>query len=95
MEREQDIKTGDTIPERRKYQERRVCQDRRATVERRNDSRESGQTPRRSVKTWLRSKTNARLGVDRRKGDRRKLDDRRAAPRSILTKEEIHDLLSS
>lgn len=95
MEKEQNIKTGDTIPERRKNQKRRVCQDRRATVERRNDSRESGQTPRRSVRTWLRSKTNARLGVDRRKGDRRKPDDRRSAPRSILTKEEIHDLLSS
>lgn len=95
MEKEQNSKTGDTIPERRKYQERRVCQDRRATFERRTDSRESGQTPRRSMRTWLRSKTNARLGVDRRKGDRRKLTDRRAAPRSILTKEEIHDLLSS
>ena len=95
MEKQQNNPAGDAIPERRKNQERRVCQDRRATTERRIDSRENGQKPHRSMRSWLRSKINARLGVDRRKGDRRKFLDRRAAPQSILTKEEIHDLLSS
>lgn len=95
MEKQQNSSGGDAIADRRKNQERRVCQDRRASSERRIDIRQSGQKPRRSVRSWLRSKINARLGVDRRKGERRRLTDRRAAPRSILTKEEIHDLLSS
>jgi hypothetical protein len=84
----------ETLKERRTYRERRVCQDRRDTSERRTDNRAGGLKPRRSVRAWLRSKLNARLGVDRRKGDRRRTADRRKAPRSILTKEEIHDLLS-
>ena len=80
-------------PERRKG-ERRVCKDRRSETERRSDGRLGSNKPRRTLKTWIRSITNARLGVDRRKGERRVLADRRIPPRSILTKEEIHDLLS-
>ncbi len=95
MEKDKNNIGSSPATERRKNQERRVCQDRRAADERRTDSRAGGDKPRRSLRSWLRSKTNARLGVDRRKGERRALPDRRAAPRSILTKEEIHDLLSS
>jgi hypothetical protein len=94
MENKEIKTTSGTTPERRKNKERRVCPDRRSADERRTDSREEGQQPRLSIKSWIRSKTNARLGVDRRKGERRALPDRRTPPRSILTKEEIHDLLS-
>jgi hypothetical protein len=47
------------------------------------------------MKAWIRSLTNARLGVDRRKKvDRRSIEDRRQQRlESILTKEELADLL--
>ena len=95
MENKKNRTSGGTPAERRKYQERRTCKDRRAATERRADNREGGTKQRRSVKIWLRSILNVRLGVDRRKGDRRRTEERRQAPRSILTKEEIRDLLSS
>ena len=44
---------------------------------------------------WLRSITNARLGVDRRKQERRKYLDRRQSNLSdLLTEEEITELLT-
>ncbi len=75
--------------------ERRAFFDRRVANERRFDYRESNPPPRRSIKSWMRSLSNARLGVDRRKGgDRRNLEDRRSRElRSLLTSEEIAALL--
>ncbi len=47
------------------------------------------------MKAWIRSLTNARLGVDRRKkADRRSIEDRRLQRlESLLTQEELADLL--
>lgn len=47
------------------------------------------------MKAWIRSLTNSRLGVDRRKkADRRSIEDRRLQRlESLLTKEELADLL--
>lgn len=75
--------------------ERRDLSDRRLSAERRFDSRNSQSKSCRSLKAWFRSLSNARLGVDRRKGgDRRVLEDRRSQElRSLLTAEELADLL--
>lgn len=90
-------KTPDTpLVERRKNKDRRRTGDRRSQTERRNDFRdESSPGQRMSLRVWLRSKTKSRLGVDRRKGERRSFSDRRQQkPHVLLSREEIHDLLS-
>jgi hypothetical protein len=77
--------------------DRRKDKDRRSQSERRFDSRVSGTKQKKTIRIWLREKTQARLGVDRRKNeDRRIWGDRRQQPlpQSILTREEIDDLLS-
>lgn len=76
--------------------ERRDLSERRLPRERRVDYREVEPPVRRSIKAWFRSLSNARLGVDRRKKeDRRHHDERRSRQlRSILTPEELADLLS-
>ena len=81
--------------ERRKKNRRRDDHDRRKSMERRCDIRENRRKPKKTLRTWMRSLTNARLGVDRRKGkDQRTIHDRRnPSPRSMLTKEELADLL--
>ncbi len=85
----------DEVERRKNGNERREFFDRRLTNERRFDYRESNPPPRRTIRSWMRSLSNARLGVDRRKGaDRRNQDDRRSKePRSLLTSEEIAALL--
>lgn len=83
------------IEDRRKNGERRVLADRRVNPERRHDSRDGTTPKRKSLRTWIRSKTNARLGVDRRKGQRRSgLDRRKKNLYSLLTQDEVKDLLS-
>jgi hypothetical protein len=69
--------------------------DRRSSHERRFDYREANPPAKRSIKSWVRSLSNARLGVDRRKGtDRRIHEDRRSMElQSILTPEELAALL--
>lgn len=84
--------------ERRVNGERRQQRDRRTNNERRHDFRDGsgpGRKPK-TIKVWLRSMTNARLGVDRRKGERRSGLDRRqtAQIHALLTQDEISDLLS-
>lgn len=82
------------IERRKPARERRESSDRRFKDERRFDFREIHPPACRSVTAWMRSLINARLGVDRRKGDERRIVDRRsAALRSLLTPEEIADLL--
>ena len=81
--------------DRRKGGERRVLADRRVNPERRHDGRDGTKPKRKSLRSWFRSKTNARLGVDRRKGQRRSgLDRRKKNLYSLLTQDEIKDLLS-
>lgn len=73
---------------------RRRSPERRSDRERRHDRRKDP-TRRRTLKEWIRSLTHARLGVDRRKGTDQRLFDRRSSmPRSLLTQEELHDLLN-
>ena len=75
---------------------RRSDQDRRTYSERRYDSRKA-KNPNRTFYGWIRSMIRARLGVDRRQqGDQRIIMNRRTPqrPSSMLTKEELSDLLS-
>ena len=73
---------------------RREFSERRAANERRFDYRDAEQPPRRSIKSWVRALSNARLGVDRRKGSERRLQDRRSLElRSLLSSEEIEAFL--
>jgi len=82
------------VERRKPEKERRVSSDRRYPEERRFDFREAQPPVRRSMKAWMRSLTNARLGVDRRKGAERRMVDRRSEElRSLLTPEEIADLM--
>ena len=82
--------------ERRKGGDRRMGGDRRVASERRHDFRNGQSGRKKNIRIWLRSLTNARLGVDRRKGERRQIADRRQRrANALLTKEEIADLLSS
>jgi hypothetical protein len=77
--------------------DRRKIQDRRSREERRCDNRLAPSQHPKTVTSWIRSIINARLGVDRRKKvDRRSNKDRRHQQglESILSKEEIADLLS-
>jgi hypothetical protein len=75
---------------------RRNTEDRRSQDERRFDSRLANVKKPRTIKVWLRSMTRLRLGVDRRKKDDRRfrIDRRQQSLRSLLTREEISDLLS-
>lgn len=74
---------------------RRGNTDRRSGVERRHDFRNSSKKQRRTFGEWLRSVFNARLGVDRRKEERRKNPDRRRQDlKNLLTEEEINELLN-
>lgn len=80
---------------RRNKHNRRGNKDRRSGVERRHDSRNSSNKQRRTFFEWWRSVTNARLGVDRRKQERRKnIDRRRQALNNLLTENEINELLN-
>ena len=90
------LQQWDGVERRAERSERRGSVERRRSVERRFDFRNARPETRRSLKAWLRSLANARLGVDRRKGvDRRARDDRRSKElRSLLTPEELADLLS-
>ena len=84
-------------PERRApLSDRRKSSDRRSNEERRSDNRLAPVKQPKSLKAWIRSLTNSRLGVDRRKKvDRRFATDRRQLRfESLLTQEEIADLLS-
>lgn len=85
----------DGIERRKPLRQRREDSDRRVYHERRFDFREAHPPSRRSVRAWVRSFTNARLGVDRRKGEERRSQyDRRSQKlRSLLTPEELADLL--
>jgi hypothetical protein len=75
--------------------DRRNAADRRSNEERRYDNRLAPAKQPKSMKAWIRSFTNSRLGVDRRKkADRRSIEDRRQQRlESILTQEELADLL--
>jgi len=81
--------------ERRKPNSCRRNFERRIALERRCDRREITPAKNRTLYGWLRSLVKTRLGVDRRKYmDRRIVADRRTtSPRSMLTKEELADLL--
>ena len=74
---------------------RRDNQDRRSVRERRHDFRNGSNKQRRTFCEWWRAITNARLGVDRRKQERRKnMDRRRQNLNNLLTEEEITELLN-
>ena len=85
----------DEIERRNDRENRRDFSNRRLSRERRFDYREAKPSAKRSLKAWIRSLANARLGVDRRKREeRRRYDDRRTQQlRSILTPEELAALL--
>lgn len=88
-------KTKKGFVERRQGRDRRTGGDRRVATERRHDFREGFGGKKKNIRIWFRSITNARLGVDRRKGERRQITDRRQRKtNALLTKEEISDLLS-
>ena len=76
--------------------DRRKNKDRRSVEERRLDYRLAPNTTTHLIAKWFRTIIRPRLGVDRRKGrDRRRNDDRRHKYlTSILSKEELSDLLS-
>lgn len=96
MTRKSDTRVGVDFEDRRVQGERRMMADRRNASERRQDTRDGDARTRKSLRGWFRSMTNARLGVDRRKGERRSGFDRRQKNLySLLTKNEIEDLLSS
>ncbi len=68
--------SGNVIIEDRRNFIRRILADRRVNPERRHDSRDGMKKPK-TLRSWIRSKTKARLGVDRRKAQRRSGLDRR------------------
>ena len=76
---------------------RRVRSDRRVQGERRSDPRGGGSGRKRSVIAWVRTLTNPRIGVDRRKGvDRRRNEPERTIRiKTLLTQEELSELLKS
>ena len=80
--------------ERRESNNSRRNSERRSIQERRYDRRKGIQNNR-GFYGWLRSLIKTRLGVDRRKyTDQRVVADRRnPTPRSMLTREELSDLL--
>ena len=74
---------------------RRGNRNRRSGGERRHDFRNGSNKKRRTLCEWWRAITNARLGVDRRKKERRKNMDRRQQNlNKLLTEEEITTLLN-
>ncbi len=80
--------------ERRQPNSCRRVADRRSNHERRHDPRTEGMVTPRGLFAWLRALTRRRLGVDRRKNpDQRRGNRRNAALRSLLTREELADLL--
>jgi hypothetical protein len=81
--------------ERRKPHSCRRLADRRCHQERRYDPRSHREVSSpRGFYGWLRSLIRARLGVDRRKSDDQRMINRRHfSPRSMLTREELADLL--
>lgn len=80
--------------ERRKPNSCRRVTDRRSNQERRSDPRAGVAVSRRGFYGWLRSIIRIRLGVDRRKTpDQRVANRRQFTPRSMLTREELADLL--
>ena len=83
---------------RRTSKDRRDMSNRRTYQERRGDFRDGAQRHgrMRSIWVWVHSITvKSRIGVDRRKDDRRITDRRlRRAATSLLTKDEISDLLA-
>jgi len=85
----------DRIERRRRGKERRLHSDRRSAEERRFDYRQAQSPPSRSIKARIRSLIHARLGVDRRKKETRRIfEDRRSQRlRSLLTPEELSALL--
>ena len=85
----------DGIERRNRDSNRRQKENRRSSTERRSDPRDESQKQKLTLRCWMRSLTNARLGVDRRKvpDQRSTIDRRNPSPRSMLTKEEIADLL--
>jgi len=89
------VHTGWDGVERRKPNSCRRTAERRSSRERRCDRRDGTVKNSRGFYGWLRSLVRARLGVDRRKNvDQRVIADRRKPkPRSMLTKEELADLL--
>ncbi len=89
------LQQWDEAERRKNGKERRGFSERRLSSERRFDYRSANPPARRSIISWIRSLSNARLGVDRRKGvDRRRQDDRRSRElRSLLTTEELAALL--
>lgn len=74
---------------------RRKLEDRRVSGERRSDRRGGVVGRKRSLKAWVRTLTNPRLGVDRRKGGDQRLsvNRRNINVKSLLTQEELSDLL--
>ena len=74
---------------------RRAGGDRRINSERRFDPRGGAEGSKRSLKAWIRSLTNPRIGIDRRKGsDRRRARSGKTINiKSLLTREELSDLL--
>lgn len=95
MSRKPDIEKSDVIPDRRINRERRLNGDRRSATERRHDFRDGSHGKRKTIRVWIRSVTKARLGVDRRKGERRsKYDRRQQNTHAVLSKDELRDLLS-
>ena len=97
LEKKRDIDLQQWEEDERRTDEnsRRDYSERREPRERRFDRRDIAQAPKRSIMSWLRSFSNARLGVDRRKAEKRRLaDDRRSRElQSLLTPEEIAALL--
>jgi hypothetical protein len=76
--------------------DRRKNGDRRSLEERRLDSRLAAPRQPKTLRVWLRSLIRTRLGVDRRKKNNRRgiTDRRRITIRTILTQDEINDLLA-
>jgi len=83
----------DGIERRRPNSCRRVAE-RRSNLERRCAPRTGNTASPRGLYGWLHSLIRIRLGVDRRKNpDQRVLNRRQFSPRSMLTREELADLL--
>jgi hypothetical protein len=86
----------DYLERRKSSSSRRKIEDRRSEEERRFDSRVARVSVRKKINAWIRSLIHSRLGVDRRKkrDQRRNVDRRQQRLESILTQNEIADLLS-
>lgn len=86
----------DGVERRRNLSERRSLVEPRTRVERRQDIRLSQLPLKNRIVRLVRSLAHVRLGVDRRKHERRYLQDRRRLGGSVLlSRDEIADLLSN